>query len=156
MLGLNLQDRKTKKMFYATVTMIIIVSSLSLTYGAVLSTFEVTNNLTVPTQPTSYEVYQEDGVTQISLGDDISDLWDWDWTKQNFQVIIKVKNTGGQSILTDVRTGDIPNWSLVVVGEGTITASQTQTLNITLSPTITPTVGMTTGQFSLYIDVSEV
>lgn len=132
--------------------MITIVSMLTVAYAVTVFTTQQT--LTVPeTTQTILTVYESDGTTEISEGQNITEFWIWNTEEYEFELTLNLKNTGSSSITPSISVGNIPDWSLGISGLGPIAVDATLTVDVTMTPN-THDGGETTGDFTLSIGVS--
>jgi len=140
-----------KKILYATIIMIAIVSLLTITYAVTVFTTEQT--LVVPDLTTSIlTVYESDGVTEISEGQTISELWIWNTVENRYDLTLNLENNGASPITPVVSVGAISAWSLNYPEGVSIPVGATQPMIISMTP-IPATTGKT-ATFTMSITVS--
>jgi hypothetical protein len=128
----------------ATVTLIVFIASA---YALNVS-FMMHQTLTVPGAP-AMTVYQSDGVTQISAGQDISPQWIWTGTQ--FYVTLIIHNTGNTPLNISLDTSLAPsNWAVTIDGNGPLAIGGVQTVTLIAVPPLMAS-GTTSGDFDLRI-----
>jgi hypothetical protein len=135
----------------AVVSGVIILSlACYLVYAAI--TYQFHQTLTVPNMP-SIAVYRQDGLTQITNGEEVSSLWSWTGTQ--FALTIVIKNTGNTIYTTSftLTGGTLTGWVFTALGNGTLARGASQTVNLVFVPP-NANGGTTTGDFVIVINAA--
>lgn len=110
--------------------------------------FMIHGTFTVPSNA-SIALYQNDGVTPISNGADITSLSSW--TGSQFTLAMVIKNTGNTVLNTGLNATGVPaGWTLQIVGNGTLNAGAMQSVTIIVIPPNT-NGGTTSGDIDLWL-----
>jgi len=134
------------KRLLVVVVLCIAIGASPFVYSAV-NYIMIHQTWSVPSQP-GMLLFQSDGITQITSGQEITDLWSWTGTQFTLNVVIK--NNGNTVLVTGLNTSAVPSgWSVTITGNGTLNKGDTQPVTVIVLPNST-IGGTTSGDVDLW------
>jgi len=121
---------RNKEVHLGLLITLIVVSMVATVYA--LTSYVFHQTLVVP--GTAIKIYQSDGITPIPNDSEISDLWQWNSTANQFELKVIINNTGTIDV-TITFSHTAPNdWVVNYSGVTTIVKGGSKTAFITAAP----------------------
>jgi hypothetical protein len=121
---------RNKEVHLRLLITLIVVSMVATVYA--LTSYVFHQTLEVP--GTVIKIYQSDGIAQIPNDSEISDLWQWNSTANQFELTIIIRNTGTNDVTIIFSHTAPSDWNVSCSGVTTIAKSGSENAIITAVP----------------------
>jgi len=121
---------RNKEVHLGLLITLIVVSIVATVYA--LTSYVFHQTLVVPGK--AIKIYQSDGIAQIPNDSEISDLWQWNSTANQFELKVIIKNTGTNDVTITFSHTAPSDWVVNYSGATTIVKGGSETAFITAIP----------------------